>query len=179
MVVAYRADRRSGTANTKTKAEVNCSGAKPWRQKGTGRARAGYKSLARLGRRWRGLRTRSPATTPRRSRRRYEAHRSSQGAQRADQGRRCLRRSTAFAVTEAEDEELRQAAHRTITPEAKTLVDLRSVRREHLPRRPQCAADAAHDRRRGEHRASARFTRRSSSPTTPSRSSPSASHQVT
>lgn len=43
-VVAYRANRRSGSANTKTKAEVNLSGAKPWRQKGTGRARAGYKS---------------------------------------------------------------------------------------------------------------------------------------
>lgn len=44
VVVAMRAARRSGTANTKTKAEVNLSGAKPWRQKGTGRARAGYKS---------------------------------------------------------------------------------------------------------------------------------------
>ena len=44
VVVALRANRRSGTANTKTKAEVNLSGAKPWRQKGTGRARAGYKS---------------------------------------------------------------------------------------------------------------------------------------
>ncbi len=44
VVVAYRAARRSGSANTKTKAEVNLSGAKPWRQKGTGRARAGYKS---------------------------------------------------------------------------------------------------------------------------------------
>lgn len=44
VVVAMRANRRSGTANTKTKAEVNLSGAKPWRQKGTGRARAGYKS---------------------------------------------------------------------------------------------------------------------------------------
>src|SRR5437879_12806046 len=43
-VVAMRADRRSGSANTKTKAEVDLSGAKPWRQKGTGRARAGYKS---------------------------------------------------------------------------------------------------------------------------------------
>jgi large subunit ribosomal protein L4 len=43
-VVALRAARRSGTANTKTKAEVSYSGAKPWRQKGTGRARAGYKS---------------------------------------------------------------------------------------------------------------------------------------
>src|SRR5882757_4736582 len=43
-VVAYRANRRSGTACTKSKADVNLSGAKPWRQKGTGRARAGYKS---------------------------------------------------------------------------------------------------------------------------------------
>jgi large subunit ribosomal protein L4 len=44
VVVAYQASRRSGSANTKTKAEVNLSGSKPWRQKGTGRARAGYKS---------------------------------------------------------------------------------------------------------------------------------------
>src|SRR3979411_3205598 len=44
VVVAMRAARRSGSANSKTKADVNLSGAKPWRQKGTGRARAGYKS---------------------------------------------------------------------------------------------------------------------------------------
>ena len=44
VVVALRAARRSGTACTKSKADVNLSGAKPWRQKGTGRARAGYKS---------------------------------------------------------------------------------------------------------------------------------------
>ena len=44
VVVAMRAARRSGTACTKTKATVHGSGAKPWRQKGTGRARAGYKS---------------------------------------------------------------------------------------------------------------------------------------
>ncbi len=44
VVVAMRANRRSGSANCKTKAQVNLSGAKPWRQKGTGRARAGYKS---------------------------------------------------------------------------------------------------------------------------------------
>ena len=43
-IIAMRAARRSGSANTKTKAEVDLSGAKPWRQKGTGRARAGYKS---------------------------------------------------------------------------------------------------------------------------------------
>jgi large subunit ribosomal protein L4 len=40
-VVAYRANRRLGTACTKTIAEVAGSGKKPWRQKGTGRARSG------------------------------------------------------------------------------------------------------------------------------------------
>src|SRR5712671_2853741 len=44
VVVALQAARRSGSANTKTKATVNVSGRKPWRQKGTGRARAGYAS---------------------------------------------------------------------------------------------------------------------------------------
>ena len=43
-IVAMRAARRSGTASVKTKATVNLSGSKPWRQKGTGRARAGYAS---------------------------------------------------------------------------------------------------------------------------------------
>jgi len=42
VVVAIQAARRSGTACAKTKAEVNLSGRKPWRQKGTGRARARY-----------------------------------------------------------------------------------------------------------------------------------------
>ncbi len=42
VIVAMRANRRSGSANCKTKAQVNLSGRKPWRQKGTGRARAGY-----------------------------------------------------------------------------------------------------------------------------------------
>src|SRR2546429_9881187 len=47
-VVAMRVARRSGFANTKSKAEVYLSGAKPWRQKGTGRARVGYKSSPSL-----------------------------------------------------------------------------------------------------------------------------------
>jgi large subunit ribosomal protein L4 len=39
--VAYRAAQRSGTASTKTVGEVAGTNKKPWRQKGTGRARAG------------------------------------------------------------------------------------------------------------------------------------------
>lgn len=41
VVVAYMAAQRSGTACTKTMGEVAGTGKKPWRQKGTGRARAG------------------------------------------------------------------------------------------------------------------------------------------
>jgi len=40
-VVAYNAAQRSGTACTKTAGEVQGSNKKPWKQKGTGRARAG------------------------------------------------------------------------------------------------------------------------------------------
>jgi large subunit ribosomal protein L4 len=40
-VVGYQAAQRMGTACTKTMGEVAGSGKKPWRQKGTGRARAG------------------------------------------------------------------------------------------------------------------------------------------
>ena len=42
-IVAYNAHQRAGTASTLSKSEVNGSGKKPWKQKGLGRARAGYK----------------------------------------------------------------------------------------------------------------------------------------
>jgi large subunit ribosomal protein L4 len=41
VVTAQLAARRAGTQSTKTRAEVSGGGAKPWRQKGTGRARQG------------------------------------------------------------------------------------------------------------------------------------------
>lgn len=40
-VLNYRANTRQGTAATKTRGEVSGGGKKPWRQKGTGRARVG------------------------------------------------------------------------------------------------------------------------------------------
>jgi large subunit ribosomal protein L4 len=41
VVTAYLAGGRSGTRGTKSRSDVSGGGAKPWRQKGTGRARAG------------------------------------------------------------------------------------------------------------------------------------------
>lgn len=50
VVTAQLAARRAGTHSTKTRAEVRGGGAKPWKQKGTGRARAGSSTVPN----WRG-----------------------------------------------------------------------------------------------------------------------------
>ena len=87
-VVAMRAARRSGSANTKTKAEVNLSGAKPWRQKGTGRARAGYKSSPI----WRGggvVFGPKPRDYTKKVSKTDASSRFPKSAERADQCRRC------------------------------------------------------------------------------------------
>jgi large subunit ribosomal protein L4 len=44
IVIAYQANARRGTRAQKGRSDVNKSGKKPWRQKGTGRARAGTAS---------------------------------------------------------------------------------------------------------------------------------------
>ena len=44
VVTAYLSTGRQGTQSQKTRSEVRGGGAKPWRQKGTGRARAGTRS---------------------------------------------------------------------------------------------------------------------------------------
>lgn len=44
VVCMQRANRRRGTASTKTRGEVSGGGAKPWKQKGTGRARSGSRN---------------------------------------------------------------------------------------------------------------------------------------
>lgn len=44
VVTAQLAARRAGTHSTKSRSEVRGGGAKPWRQKGTGRARAGSRN---------------------------------------------------------------------------------------------------------------------------------------
>ena len=41
VILMYNANRRQGNASTKTRGDVSGGGKKPWRQKGTGRARAG------------------------------------------------------------------------------------------------------------------------------------------
>lgn len=41
VIVGYLRNARQGTAATRNKSMVRCSGSKPWRQKGTGRARVG------------------------------------------------------------------------------------------------------------------------------------------
>ena len=63
VVTAQLAARRAGTQSTLTRREVRGGGAKPWKQKGTGRARAGSSTCptgAVVAWPW----VRNPVTTP-------------------------------------------------------------------------------------------------------------------
>ena len=55
VVTSYLATGRAGTATQKNRSDVRGGGTKPWRQKGTGRARAGWRQSPPLVRRsrWR------------------------------------------------------------------------------------------------------------------------------
>ena len=64
VVTAQLAARRAGTQTTKTRAEVRGGGAKPWKQKGTGRARAGLDPRPALAWRRRGPRPQAPQLRP-------------------------------------------------------------------------------------------------------------------
>ncbi len=63
-VVAYMAGGRQGTRAQKTRSEVAGGGKKPWRQKGTGRARAGSMRWPDLAWRWRDLRCQAAGSLP-------------------------------------------------------------------------------------------------------------------
>ena len=102
IVTAQLAAARSGTHSTKTRGEVRGGGAKPWRQKGTGRARHG--SIARAaveGRRCRvgSAAARSLAERPEED----EGRCAALGAVRAREGRRDRRRRR-LVVRQAQDE---------------------------------------------------------------------------
>ena len=86
-VIAYRAAQRSGTACTKTVGEVAGTNKKPWRQKGTGRARAGSVPIAVVGGRRRGFRPET-ARFQQEGFQEDPATRLAQGAERTPQGRR-------------------------------------------------------------------------------------------
>ena len=73
VVTAQLAAARAGTQSTKTRAEVRGGGAKPFRQKGTGRARQGSSRSPSMSRRRRRPRARSRAATPSAPPRRWSA----------------------------------------------------------------------------------------------------------
>ena len=136
------------------KRKSNLSGAKPWRQKGTGRARAGYKSSRDLAWRRRRFRTEA-ARLHQESFQDGPAPRFSESAERTDQRRRCAdgrqvrrdgsrRRRRSSRLVKKADRRAEGSAH------------LGFVRRQHLQVGAQCEAGAAGDGGGREHRAVAR-----------------------
>src|SRR4029450_4730858 len=97
VVVAYRNAGRAGTKAQKTKAEVRGGGIKPWRQKGTGQARAGSIRTPTVA---------GPAPRRRKPRPKCAAAASSHGARRAP-ARRVQARSAARSGSAAVAHSLR------------------------------------------------------------------------
>lgn len=59
MIVAQLANLRQGTQSALTRSEVRGGGIKPWRQKGTGRARQGLDEVSAVETRRRGFRSKA------------------------------------------------------------------------------------------------------------------------
>ena len=128
--VAELAARRRGTHATKTRGKVRGGGAKPWRQKGTGRARAGLDPRRRAGPAAASSSARSRATTPSRSTARRAAPRCAA---------RC--RSTPSAARSSGSTPARSTRRRPSRPPALLADSARRLRCS------SCSADARSSRR--------------------------------
>ena len=140
VVVAMRAARRSGTACVKTKATVNLAAAKPWRQKGTGRARAGYKSSpvwvgggVVFGPHPRDYSKKVPKSVKRLALRKALSERIKAGD---------VLVTDSFAVSEPKTKQFVKLL-KDSTPEEKVLIVSEVIRRNHLQGRAQRPADAS------------------------------------
>src|SRR5216117_2070843 len=104
-VITFLSNQRHGTSNTLTRSEVSGGNQKPWRQKGTGRARQGSTRAPH----WRHGARAAPAQLPARHPEENAPAGQEIGAQRARAGRRA-RDCRCARVREAEDEGLRGVA---------------------------------------------------------------------
>ena len=144
-VRAELAARRRGTASTKTRGQVSGGGAKPWRQKGTGRARAGSSRLAGLDRRRHRVRS-DPSRLHLQGQPQGPANRAAQravGSRRARVGRRVRRSGVRRAVDQAGGRAARRLASRRV--DAGGARRAGGGRRQVVPEPPAGVRDAGED----------------------------------